>query len=279
VLGAQGLFVGDADGAFSPTEFARSGWSDEMINGPALVGLAAWVLEREFHADGFMPARFTADLFRAAGKLPTRVRTRMVRDGRRIRVTECDILQDGAIVARAAMVQYRTSGPPPGHEWVAPAPPFTPPDGVAVGAPAYFVGSDDTGWSGPAGLGDGVTAHQNTSRKRVYHRTAEVVAGEPASPFARAVVAAEATSLVTNLGTRGIGYINGDLTVALSRTPVGDHIGLQADTHWCADGISVGSSTLFDDHGPFGLGVVTALANPSAQIDFGDLESSPTPQV
>lgn len=30
---------------------------------------------------------------------------------------------------------------------------------------------------------------------------------------------AEATSLVTNLGTKGIGYINGDLTVALSRLP------------------------------------------------------------
>ena len=35
-------------------------------------------------------------------------------------------------------------------------------------------------------------------------------------------------------------------------------------------GISVGSATLFDHAGPFGTGMVTAIANPAAQIDFGD---------
>jgi hypothetical protein len=138
---------------------------------------------------------------------------------------------------------------------------FTPPTGVQ--GSVYFVGSDDVGWD-PDGA-----VHQNTSRKRVYHRTIDVVAGEAASPFVRTVVASEATSLVTNLGTRGIGYINGDLTTALSRLPLGDYIGVQADSHWCADGISVGSATLFDDSGPFGTGMVTAIANPAAQIDFG----------
>ena len=96
-----------------------------------------------------------------------------------------------------------------------------------------------------------------------------MVAGEKPSPFVRTVVAAEATSLVTNLGTRGIGYINGDLTVALSRLPVGDYVGVQADSHWCSEGIATGSATLFDDVGPFGTGMVTAIANPAAQIDFG----------
>ena len=274
----QALFVCD-DGVFEPTEYARSGWSEEMVNGPALVGLAAWTLEREFGVDGFLPTRFTADLFRAARRLPTGVRTRMVRDGRRVRTTDCDILQDGVAVARATMVQYRISGPPPGREWLAPDASFPPPAGAGASAATYLVGSDDVGWSGSLGMGDGVATHQNTSRKRVYHRVAEVVAGYPASPCVRTVVAAEATSLVTNLGTRGIGYINGDLTVALSRLPTGDHIGLQADAHWCADGISVGNSTLFDDRGPFGIGVVTALANPAAQIDFGRFESTPTRQV
>ena len=152
------------------------------------------------------------------------------------------------------------SEPPPGAEWVA-AQSFTPPAGVA-GA-AYLIGSDGAGWS-QAG-----TQHQNTARKRVYHRTIDVVEGEPASPFVRTVVAAEATSLVTNLGTRGIGYINGDLTVGLSRLPQGDYIGVQADSHWCTDGEAVGGATLFDDRGPFGTAMVTAIANAAAQIDFG----------
>lgn len=245
---------------FHPTEAALSRWGVDLLNGPAVVGLAARCLENEHSAAGFVPTRFTADLFRAACRVPTSVRTRLIRDGARVRSADCDVLQGGVVVARATVMAYRRSGPPPGSEWVAEQS-FAPPAGAA--GPVYLLGSDDAGWSPDSG------AHQNVFRKRVYHRTAEVVDGEPASPFVRAVVAAEATSLVTNLGTRGIGYINGDLTVAMSRLPVGDYLGVQADSHWCSDGISVGAATLFDDSGPFGIGMVTAVANPAAQIDFG----------
>jgi hypothetical protein len=74
--------------------------------------------------------------------------------------------------------------------------------------------------------------------------------------------------LVTNLGTAGVGYINGDVTMALARLPQDDWIGAQADTHWARDGIAVGTATLFDSAGPFGSGMVTAVSNPAAQIDF-----------
>lgn len=250
---------------FHPSESAMSRWGNDSLNGPAVVGLAARCLENRYGAEDFLPTRLTADLFKSARRVPTEVRTRLVRDGRRIRNSECDVVQGGAVVARAVLVQYRRSGPPAGQEWVG-AESFAPPDGATGGV--YLVGSDDAGWSSTG------AEHQNTSRKRVYHRTIEVVDGEPASPFVRAVVAAEATSLVTNLGTRGIGYINGDLTVAVSRLPLGDYIGVQADSHWCAEGVSVGSATLFDDAGPFGTGMVTAIANPAAQIDFGGPDSA-----
>lgn len=261
---------GQADGLFHPTESALSRWGNDSLNGPAVVGLAARALELEYGMDGFLPARLTVDLFKAARRSPTEVRTRLVRAGRRIRNSECDVLQGGTLVARATMVAYRQSAPPPGAEWVAQES-FNPPAGV-TGA-AYLIGSDDSGWS-QAG-----SEHQNTARKRVYHRTVDVVEGEQPSPFVRTVVAAEATSLVTNMGTRGIGYINGDLTVALSRLPLGDYVGVQADSHWCADGVAVGAATLFDDAGPFGNAMVTAIANPAAQIDFGTPDPRSTPGV
>lgn len=260
VFRAPAYIFESGDGAFHPTESALSRWGADMLNGPAVVGLAARCLESEHAVAGFQPARFTADLFKAARRVPTTVVTRRVRDGHRVRTAECDVIQSGVPVARATMVQYRRSGPPPGAEW-ATEHAFAAPAGVS--GPVYLIGSDDAGWSETG------AEHLNTSRKRVYHRTAEVIAGEPAGPFVRAVIAAEATSLVCNLGTQGIGYINGDLTAALSRLPVGDYIGVQADSHWCADGVSVGSATLFDDLGPLGVGMVTALANPAAQIDFG----------
>jgi hypothetical protein len=92
--------------------------------------------------------------------------------------------------------------------------------------------------------------------------------GESNSPFVRAVILAEATSPVTNLGTKGIGYINGDLTVALPCLPLEDWIGIQGDSHLATDGISVGTATLFDHEGAFGSAMVTAVANPAAQVDF-----------
>src|SRR5271166_7039418 len=96
----------------------------------------------------------------------------------------------------------------------------------------------------------------------------QVLANEENTPFIRAAMAAEATSLVTNLGTRGVGYINGDVTVGLSRLPLGEWIGVQADSHWASDGVAVGTATLFDESGAFGSGMTTAISNPAAQIDF-----------
>jgi acyl-CoA thioesterase len=247
-------------GAYVPTPFAQSHWGDDQLNGPAVVGLAARALENRCGSPDFMPTRFTADLFRAARNVPTAIEVRVVRDGRRVRSAECDVVQDGRTVTRATLVQYRRSTAPPGGEWTAPisfTPTPSPDDSILP-----FVGSDDAGWTrSPA-------AHQNASRKRFFNDGIKVLTGEKNSPFVRAVMIAEATSLVTNLGTQGIGYINGDLTAAFARLPVDDWIAIQADTHWTSDGISVGTATLFDSQGAFGSGMVTAVANPAAQIDF-----------
>jgi hypothetical protein len=247
---------------FLPTAYAQSHWGPDHLNGPALVGLAARTLESAFGRPEFLPARLTVDLFKAARGVPTTAKLALVRDGRRVRNAECELVQDGVTVVRATLVQYRLSEPPRGQEWFAPTT-FTGPvdrdDTRGIG-----IGSDDVGWTGA------IADHQNTSRKRFVNRTIDVLDTEGNSPFVRATMAAEGTSLVTNLGTAGVGYINGDLTVALSRLPHDDWIGVQADSHLADDGISVGTSTLFDSAGAFGTGMVTAIANPAAQIDFAN---------
>ena len=88
---------------------------------------------------------------------------------------------------------------------------------------------------------------------------------------------AEGTSLVTNLGTAGVGYINGDLTVALARLPVDDWVGVQADAHWAADGVAVGTATLFDHLGAFGTGMVTAVGNPAHRSTSPTIRSRHAP--
>lgn len=250
------------DGAYLPTPFAQSHWGDDHLNGPAVVGLVARVLETQCGSDDFMPARLTVDLFKAARGVPTTVEVRVVRDGRRVRSAECDVRQDGKAVARATLLQYRRSSAPQGEQWIAPVSVPTPPP--PDGAPLPYIGSEEAGWTRSP------SAHQNASRKCFFNDGIDIVAGEKNSPFVQAVMVAESTSLVTNLGTKGIGYINGDLTVALSRLPLDDWLVVQADSHWAADGIAVGTATLFDHQGAFGSGMVTAVANPTAQIDFSN---------
>lgn len=257
-------FIASDDG-FLPTRFAQSHWGDDHLNGPAVVGLAARELERRYGSAEFMPARLTVDLFKAARGVSTTVVARLVRDGRRVRNAVCDVVQDGATVAHATLVSYRRSLPPPGEQWVAageftyPAGPLPGPDEVA----GPYVGSDGQGWT------RAIAEHQNADRTRFVDRPLDVVAGDKNSAFVSAAMVAEATSLTTNLGSRGIGYINGDLTMGLARLPVDDWLGVQAEAHWAADGIAVGTATLFDSLGAFGSGMVTAVANPAAQIDFG----------
>ncbi|MDT5065194.1 MAG: hypothetical protein QOK02_1349 [Mycobacterium sp.] len=253
-------FIQTAPDRFLPTSNAQSHWGEDHLNGPALVALVARTLEDGYGLDDFMPARLTVDLFKAARGVETTATTRLVRDGRRVRNSECELIQDGAVVVRAVLVQYRRSSAPRGEEWSA-SMDFTPPPDID-GARAMLIGSDDGGWS------PRIADHQNTSRKRTFNRAIDVVSGVSNTPFVNAAMAAEGTSLVTNLGSAGVGFINGDLTVALARLPLGDWIGVQADSHWVADGVGIGTATMFDHTGPFGSGTVTAISNPSAQIDF-----------
>jgi hypothetical protein len=253
-------FTQTAPDRFLPTPNAQSHWGEDHLNGPAVVGLVARVLEEQYGLDEFMPARLTVDLFKAARGVETVAVTRLVRDGRRVRNSECELIQDGVVAVRAVLVQYRRSSAPLGEEWTATMD-FAPPADVDD-AQHIYVGSDDGGWS------NSIADHQNTSRKRFINRSLDVVVGTKNTPFVNAAMAAEGTSLVTNLGSAGVGYINGDLTVALARLPLDQWIGAQGDSHWVADGIAVGTATLFDHAGAFGTGTVTAIANPAAQIDF-----------
>src|ERR1700710_2585083 len=97
-------FTPNATGGFEPTTFAGSHWGDDHLNGPAVVGLAAYGVVNDGGAAESTPARLTVDLCRAARSVPTAVTVRVVRDGRRVRSAQCDVAQDGRLVARASLL-------------------------------------------------------------------------------------------------------------------------------------------------------------------------------
>lgn len=267
-MSERAFFTLDETGAYVPTVFARSAWSDTMVNGPAIVAAAARSLEAEHGAEGFQPARLTVDLFAPVRTEPPLVaRTEEVRAGNRIRVADVELTQDGKPVARATLVQLRRGEQPPGRIWRS---------GRLVGPPAEAEPSPDKPGSNVFfGSGDGpgvwdrdMGRHQNDQRKRFWQQPLDTIVGEDSTPFQRAVTLAESTSLMTHWGDEGIGFINADLTVALARLPRSRDLGIEADEHISADGVAVGTASLFDREGVFATGTVVAVSNAGRQIDF-----------
>lgn len=263
------FFAIDGDGRYVPTARARSLWSDTMVTGPAVVAALARAAEVDHGADGFVPVRFTVDLFAPVPFEPLTVETRAVRTGNRIRVADAWLLQDGETVARASLIQLRRGEPAPGRSWqperVLPVPEQVADAPLSPGERGFFgSGGGAVSWSHDK------SDHQNAGRKRLWLRPLDVVVGESATPFQRAATLGESTSFMAHWGDAGMAYINADLTIALARLPRTDDFGVEADTHINAEGVAVGSATLYDRDGVFGTGTVVALANARRLIDFSD---------
>ncbi|EGD53779.1 acyl-CoA thioesterase domain-containing protein [Gordonia neofelifaecis] len=264
-------FFTPADGGrFDPTGYAMGLWGPDALNGPSVCAIAAYAAENAGSSEGFAPARFTLELFKSARRLPTLPTTTVIRDGHRIRVVEVSVVQfDGdteILVARGNVVFLKQGSNPPGERWVRPPEEqtFVPPTADDDYRPWFQV--DDGDWS--SDMGD----FQNSGRLRMWTRPFDAVAATALTPFQRAVIAAESTSLVTNIGDGGIGFINCDLTVAVARLPEGVRIGVEADSHVENAGLSVGTANLYDEHGQFGVGLVTAVDNTRAMIDFSKVQ-------
>ncbi|MEV4204998.1 hypothetical protein OG308_28345 [Nocardia salmonicida] len=69
-------------------------------------------------------------------------------------------------------------------------------------------------------------------------------------------------------GSRGADHINADVTLTLSCPPIGYELGLRADDALAADGVSIGTATIYDRTGPLGTCVVTSPFNADKLIDY-----------
>nr|WP_278264534.1 thioesterase family protein [Nocardia sp. AG03] len=249
------------DGAYVPSELAISRWSPNQLNGVAVSGLLAREAETRSPGAGFVPARFTVDLFRPVRNEPITLDSAVVRAGNRITVADSWLQQNGETMARATVVFLAATEAPPGEVWQpaaqvpVPARRLDSPEGEP---PLLKCGEDD--WITE------FTFAPNADRKVTWHNLPALVAGEPFTPFQRAAATGDVTNLVCHWGTRGVGYINADMTLTLARLPIGQELGLQALDHVAADGVAVSTATLYDRTGRLGTCVITAVANAGRQI-------------
>lgn len=261
------FFTADDD-RLVPTFMAQSLWGEDQMHGVAVSGALARELERGLDAagiEGLRAARVTVDLFRAAAMRPCELSAEVVRRGGRLCLVDAVMRQDGEPVARASAIFLKPSETATGEVWQPGEQPAPPPTDVVPPSdePRVPFFHSAAGWSQNFG------EHQNDSRKTSWNTAIPIVAGEPVTPFQGVAATADAGSMVTNWGSKGVEYINTDITVTFAREPVGLEVGLRAADRVEHDGIAVGTATLFDRAGTLGSVVVTSLANARRTVDLG----------
>lgn len=230
-------------------------WATDMLHGRLLAGLAAWAIEREHRAEGFVPMRLTVDMFRNPPMEPASVTTTMVRAGGRVRAIDAVVAMGGRDVARASSLWLR-AGEEPTDGAVAVTPPWDAPppetllDQLDDEQSFDVVTPPGRSWGAPG-------------RRQVWVRDRrQLVAGVDSSPFVRAALVADIASPLANFAETGLDYINADLTLHLGRLPVGEWIGAETTIRVAADGLAYAACTLHDVEGPIGSSTVCAVRNP-----------------
>lgn len=259
-------FLTKVGGTFLPTQSAVGPWGPTTVSGLVVSGLVGYAAEQAAGDGDFIGTRLTVDMVRMATMAELHVETNLLREGRRLRMVDVTITQQGRNVAHGRGVFTRRSDAPPGSVWAPhvamPQPPE--PDDTPQFGPRPYVGPH----AAPAGNFD--PWHDATQEKYVwYDFAATLVDGEPTSPFVRAAAVADVANPLTNWGSEGLQYVNSDVTLLLSRLPEGTMLGMAARDRQEAEGISVGTAVMYDRAGPVGLTTVTALATEVAMRPAG----------
>ncbi len=237
---------------FQPNDICRGPWDPNSLHGRVVAGLLAFEIDRVHGDPEFHPARLTVDLYHMPPFAPVEVQTRVARNGNRIRVIDADFLADGVSIGRASCLLLRRGENPEGEVWS--------PRGWDAPAPESIAAPTREGrpsmWDTRPIDGDFGAVQQ----KRTWMReNRELIAGEPLTPFIRAAVACDFTNPFGNSGSRGLEFVNADITLYLHRLPATEWIGFEVNAHHSHEGIAVAECTLYDVRGAIGSSAVCGV--------------------
>jgi len=242
--------------------YAGGPWDPSLQHGSAPSSLVVWAAERVAAKQPMRVARLTIDLLRPVPIAPLTIRTELLREGRKIQVLGIHLAtDDGVEVVRASVLKMRRE-------------PLCLPDSAAelpLDMAEPDLGQDPvallraqnpflTGVSMRVVKGSFLTP----GPAAVWFRADRpIVEGAPISPLMRAAIAADfcnGTSSV--LDFRRWTFINGDLTISLTRPPVGEWILLDAETWLGPEGGGIAFARLGDSQGYFGRAIQSVIVEP-----------------
>ncbi len=231
---------------------AAGPWDPTMQHGSAPSALVTWAAERIPTPTPMAITRMTIDLMRPVPVAPLTFETDVLREGRKIQLSMVRLRANGTEVARATVLKTRTDTLPlPDGEFESaldlPGPEDSRPI-IGLGSSSFVSGMSiraargDFGEPGPGAIW--------------FRADRPIIAGEAISQAMRAVVASDfSNGTGAALDFHEWTYLNADLTVSLSREPVGEWILLDAHSWIGPDGAGLAMSRLGDVRGYFGRAI------------------------
>jgi hypothetical protein len=247
-------FYRRAGDVFEPTDLARGPWDARAQHaGPpsALLGDAC-------AAPGTAIGRITVDILRPVPLAPLARASRVLRPGRNVELVEATLSEpDGAPVARATAWRLALDDAVPATA----EPEGPPPPPGAGGEQPFFPTGQAVGYHTAMECRFLAGGFVEPGPARVWMRMRQpLVEGEPVSPLARVLVAADSGNGVSAaLDYRNHLFINTELTVHLVREPAGEWVLLDAATRVGPHGAGLAETVLHDESGRLGRAAQTLL--------------------
>jgi hypothetical protein len=254
------LFEVDGD-IVVPTEMTRGPWSPHAQHGGAPAALLAGVLEGVDAGPPTVTVRLTVDLMRPVPLTPLRVRTRVVRPGKKVQLVEATLSDGDVDFARATALRLRELEDELESAWSSPdVSPFPPPDEARPGAFPRAIGGQIGFWNAIDMRPVAGELFVPGPAKVWFRLTVPVVAGRETLPLQRVAAAADfGNGVGSGIDRERFSFINADVSVALHRMPEGEWIGLDGVMFPETNGVALAESVLHDVRGRIGRGTQTVI--------------------
>jgi hypothetical protein len=232
-------------------------WLADMQHGAMISALMARAVEAAPCPVPMQMTRLTCDMSRPVPLGPTQVVARVVRDGKRVQTLDVEMFVDGAVRSRGTALRVRVD--PHLVDDVHAQLPW--PDDVVAQGPMVSTLESPMGTSPLWNSFDPRWEHVTPGEAVVWVRLAQnLVDGQPLTPTVRAALAAD-LSMTSGAAVPREHYlvINPDLTLSLTRPPVGEWIRISSRVRVEANGTGLTEATLSDQHGWVGRSLKSLL--------------------
>jgi len=241
-------------------QWAAGPWNASQQHGSAPSSLIAHTVEQMPSLQPMRVARLTIDLMRPVPVAPLEIKTQILREGRKIQLIGVQLLANGTEVVRATVLKIRVQdidlpAAVEAKRVTVPLPREGAPQAIPNGTNPFLTGLSIQEARGGFRIPGPAAVWFRANRP--------LIEGVETSPLMRAVVTADfCNGTASVLDFNKFTFINADLTINLSRMPVGEWILLDAESWIGENGAGVAFAGLADEQGYFGRAVQTLVIEP-----------------